>query len=40
MPGFARVGDFCPNELCDNHNKRQTELQKNIVQYGKTKAGH
>jgi transposase-like protein len=39
MPEFAQVGDFCPNESCDDHNKRQTELQKNIIQFGKTKAG-
>ena len=39
MPEFAQVGDFCPNEACADHGKRQTECQKNIVKLGKTKAG-
>lgn len=39
MPQFARVGDFCPNEACADHGQQQGEHQKNIVKYGKTKAG-
>lgn len=39
MPEFARVGDFCPNEACADHGKRQGERQENIVKCGKTKAG-
>jgi transposase-like protein len=39
MPEFARVGDFCPNESCDEYGKRQAQGQKNIVKFGKTKAG-
>ena len=39
MPEFAQVGDFCPNESCGDCGKRQTTSQKNIVKYGKTKAG-
>ena len=39
MPGFAHVGDFCPNEACADYGKQQGEQQKNIVKCGKTKAG-
>jgi len=35
MPGFAHVGDFCPNEACADYGKQQ----KNVVKCGKTKAG-
>lgn len=39
MPEFAQVGEFCPNESCDDYGKRQSKRQKNIVKCGKTKAG-
>jgi transposase-like protein len=39
MPEFAQVGDFCPNEVCTDYGKPQTKSQKNIVKFGKTKAG-
>ena len=39
MPKYAQVGDFCPNMVCDDHGKQQDEGQKNIIKYGKTKAG-
>ncbi len=39
MPGFARAGDFCPNEACVDYGKPQGEHQRNIVKCGKTKAG-
>jgi len=39
MTKFARVGDFCPDETCPDHGKRQSDQQHNIVRYGKTKAG-
>jgi transposase-like protein len=39
MPEFAQVGDFCPNEACADYGKRQSKDEKNIVKYGKTKAG-
>ncbi|MGQ9467403.1 MAG: transposase [Anaerolineae bacterium] len=39
MPEFARVGDFCPNEACADYGKLQGEHQRNVVKYGKTKAG-
>ena len=39
MPRFAQVGDFCPNEVCADYSQRQSKSQKNIVKFGKTKAG-
>jgi transposase-like protein len=39
MPEFAQVGDYCPNEVCTDYGKSQTKSQKNIVKFGKTKAG-
>jgi transposase-like protein len=39
MPEFAQVGDFCPNEVCADYSQRQSKGQKNIVKFGKTKAG-
>jgi transposase-like protein len=39
MPEFARVGDFCPNEICSDYGKRQSEQQHNIIRFGKTQAG-
>jgi transposase-like protein len=39
MPEFAQVGDFCPNEICPDYGKRQSEQQHNIIRFGKTKTG-
>lgn len=39
MPEYAQVGDYCPNEICADHGKRQSKGQKNIVRFGKSKAG-
>jgi len=39
MSMFAQVGDFCPNEICSDYGKRQSEQQHNIIRFGKTKAG-
>ena len=39
MTKFAQVGDFCPNKTCADYGKRQSDQQRNIVKYGKTKAG-
>jgi transposase-like protein len=39
MPEFAQVGDFCPNKACADCGKGQSKQQKNIVKFGKTKAG-
>jgi hypothetical protein len=37
--GFARVGDFCPNETCPDYEKMQSDQQRNIKKAGKTKKG-
>jgi transposase-like protein len=37
--GFARVGDFCPNEICPDYEKTQSDQQRNIKKAGKTKKG-
>jgi transposase-like protein len=39
MNEFAQVGDYCPNEICPDHGKRQGKGQHNIIKFGKTKAG-
>lgn len=39
MCKLAQVGDFCPNKTCTDYGKRQSKQQKNIVKFGKTKAG-
>jgi transposase-like protein len=39
MPKFARVGDFCPNQVCADYGKRQSKRQKSIVKFGRTKTG-
>jgi len=39
MSKFAQVGDFCPNEVCPDYGKRQSDQQHNIKRFGKTKAG-
>ena len=39
MSKFAQVGDFCPNEICPDYGKCQSEQQHNIIRFGKTKAG-
>jgi transposase-like protein len=39
MSKLAQVGDFCPNKTCAEYGNRQGKQQKNIVKFGKTKAG-
>ena len=39
MSKFAQVGDFCPNEICSDCGKLQSDQQHNIIKFGKTKAG-
>jgi transposase-like protein len=39
MSKFAQVGDFCPNKICPDHGKLQSEHQQNIIRFGRTKAG-
>ncbi len=39
MLEFARVGDYCPNKVCADYGRQQSEQQRNIIRFGKTKAG-
>ncbi len=39
MVKFAKPGDFCPNEACQDHQKLQNEQQQNIKKIGKTPRG-
>jgi transposase-like protein len=39
MSEFAQVGDFCPNEICSDYGKLQSDEQHNVIKFGKTKAG-
>ena len=39
MTKTAHVGDFCPNEACPDYGKLQTDQQRNIKKFGKTKKG-
>jgi len=39
MSKFAQVGDFCPNRICADYGKLQSESQQNIIKFGKTDAG-
>jgi transposase-like protein len=39
MSKFAQVGDFCPNEVCPDYGKVQSEQQHNIIRFGRSKAG-
>ena len=39
MSKLAQVGDFCPNEVCPDYGKLQSERQDKIIKFGKTKAG-
>ena len=39
MSEFAQVGDFCPNEICSDYGKPQSDRQHNVIKFGKTKAG-
>ncbi len=40
MELFARIGDYCPNEACPEHDKLQDgQVHKNIIKSGKTKKG-
>ena len=36
---FAQVGDFCPNEICPEYGKIQSDQQRNIKKAGKSKKG-
>jgi transposase-like protein len=39
MTKLAQVGDFCPNEVCPDYGKLQTDRQLNVIKFGTTKAG-
>jgi transposase-like protein len=40
MEKFAKVGDFCPNEACQDYGKLQDgQSQTNIRKFGKTRRG-
>lgn len=39
MSKLTQVGDFCPNEICREYGKCQSERQHNIVRFGQTRAG-
>ena len=39
MTKLAQVGDFCPNEICPDYGKLQSDQQQSIIKCGTTKAG-
>jgi transposase-like protein len=40
MEQFAKTGDFCPNQACQDYGKRQDgQRQQNIIEFGKTNKG-
>ena len=39
MTKLAQVGDFCPNEVCPDYGKLQSDQKHNIIQFGTTKKG-
>ena len=39
MSELAQVGDYCPNEDCQDYGKLQNAAQQNIIKFGKTKKG-
>ena len=39
MTKLAQVGDFCPNEVCPDYGKLQSDRQFNVIKLGRTKAG-
>jgi transposase-like protein len=39
MAQLAQVGDFCPNEVCPDYSKLQSDRQHNIIKFGTTKRG-
>ena len=40
MEQFAKVGDFCPNQICPDYQKLQADPKKpNIVKVGTTRKG-
>jgi transposase-like protein len=39
MTKLAQVGDFCPNEVCPDYGKLQSDRQEKIIKFGRIKAG-
>ncbi len=39
MSKLAKMGDFCPKEVCPDYGKVQGKAQHNIIKFGTTKAG-
>lgn len=39
MSKLAQVGDFCPNEVCPDYGKLQSDQKDNIIKFGTTKRG-
>ena len=39
VPKLAQTGNFCPNADCDDYGKLQSGKERNIIKFGKTKAG-
>lgn len=39
MAQLAQVGDFCPNEVCPDYGKLQSDQKHNLIKFGTTKRG-
>jgi transposase-like protein len=39
MSKLAQVGDFCPNKVCPDYGKIQSDQKHNIIKFGTTKRG-
>jgi transposase-like protein len=39
MSKLAQVGDFCPNKVCADYGKLQSDQNHNIIKFGTTKRG-
>lgn len=39
MTKLAQVGDFCPNEVCPDYGKLQSDGQFNVIKFGTPQAG-
>jgi len=39
MVKLAQVGDFCPNEVCPDYGKLQSDQKHTIIKFGTTKRG-
>ena len=39
MSKLAQVGDFCPNEVCPDYGKLQSDQKHNIIKFGRTQRG-